>query len=926
MSANAHVSRARALLQEVRGTRPDDDAVIALSVELAALLLEASLAMQTHEERERAELLGALMSDPDGQAFTTLLTDRAYRSHDPARIVDAARQLLRRLGIPDYLPRFARLQMQALLRMGPFVPRKAADGLLHRLRTESSPVVLPAEEPQLSEHLARRAAEGVRVNLNHLGEAVLGEAEARARMDHYLQLLARPDVESISVKVSSIHGQIDLLAWDQTLEVLVERLSELYRAALAHPYRRPDGTQLPKLVNLDMEAYADLELTLAAFRAAMDRDELLPLTAGVVLQAYLPDAAPRQRELTQWAQDRRARGGAPIRLRLVKGANLLTEQALASVRGFQAPVLPDKTQVDASYKKVLEYACEPEHAEAVQVGVASHNLFDLACGMVLRASRQVEHRVSFELLEGMADHVRRAVTAVADDTLVYAPVVEERAMQTAIAYLMRRLDENISEENFLRHSLELRVGQPEWDAQRERFERAFRGRRDVSEDPRRDQDRRRAPGPPHTGPFENEPDTDFTQAHNREWIWRAIDGARDADHGVVRCCIGGSDLDGDALTDGFDPSRPGHVPYRMALADAPAVERALEASRRAAASWSAVPVAERVAILRAVAARLRAARGELIALMALDGGKRIDQSDPEVSEAIDFAEFYAVNHAELDASPHLRLAPKGVVLVTPPWNFPLAIPLGGTLASLVAGNAVILKPALETPLVARRLAELCWEAGVPREALQFVVCEDRVGSLLVRDPRVDAVVLTGASDTARLFHQMRPGIDLAAETGGKNAIIVSALADRDAAIQDAVYSAFGHAGQKCSACSLLICEAEVYDDPGFLSTLRDAAESLPVGPAWDPRSVVTPLIMPARDPLLGALTTLEEGERWLLEPRRDADNVRLWSPGIKLDVREGSVTHQTEFFGPLLAVMRADDLDHALRLANGTPYGLTAGL
>jgi RHH-type transcriptional regulator, proline utilization regulon repressor / proline dehydrogenase / delta 1-pyrroline-5-carboxylate dehydrogenase len=188
------------------------------------------------------------------------------------------------------------------------------------------------------------------------------------------------------------------------------------------------------------------------------------------------------------------------------------------------------------------------------------------------------------------------------------------------------------------------------------------------------------------------------------------------------------------------------------------------------------------------------------------------------------------------------------------------------------------------------------------------------------------VLLTGATSTAQLFHSLRPGLQLHAETGGKNAIIVTATADRDEAIKDALTSAFGHAGQKCSACSLLICEAEVYDDAGFLETLRDAAASLPVGSSWDPRSVVTPLIQPARDPLLGALTRLEPGEQWLLSPRRDPANPRLWSPGVKLGVREGSPLHTTELFGPLLAVMRAEDLDDALRLANATPYGLTSGL
>jgi RHH-type proline utilization regulon transcriptional repressor/proline dehydrogenase/delta 1-pyrroline-5-carboxylate dehydrogenase len=313
--------------------------------------------------------------------------------------------------------------------------------------------------------------------------------------------------------------------------------------------------------------------------------------------------------------------------------------------------------------------------------------------------------------------------------------------------------------------------------------------------------------------------------------------------------------------------------------------------------------------------------------MLLDAGKRVEQADVEISEAIDFAEYYAESFAQLAlAHPELSLTPGGIGVVTPPWNFPLAIPAGGVLALLMSGHPVILKPALETALVAQKLCEVCWSAGAAGDALQLVVCEDRVASRLLLHPRVSRVVLTGATETARLFLRTRPGLGLSAETGGKNAIIVTARADRDQALVDVVSSAFGHSGQKCSACSLLILEDAVHADKTFMEGLRDAAASLPVGSAWDGRSVVTPLVQEPSGPLLDALTAHEPGESWLVPPSIDVNNPRLVSPSIKLGVAAGSFMHQTELFGPVLGVMRADDFDHALRLANGTPYGLTAGL
>jgi RHH-type proline utilization regulon transcriptional repressor/proline dehydrogenase/delta 1-pyrroline-5-carboxylate dehydrogenase len=267
------------------------------------------------------------------------------------------------------------------------------------------------------------------------------------------------------------------------------------------------------------------------------------------------------------------------------------------------------------------------------------------------------------------------------------------------------------------------------------------------------------------------------------------------------------------------------------------------------------------------------------------------------------------------------------VVVTPPWNFPLSIPAGGVLAALAAGNAVILKPAPEAVLVGWWLARCLWDAGVPRDVLQVLPCpDDETGKALVTDPRVGAVILTGSAETARLFLGWRPDLPLFAETSGKNAVIITSLADRDQAIRDLVRSAFGHNGQKCSAASLAICETEVYEDPDFRRQLRDAAQSLAVGSAWELGSRVTPLTQPPGAALRRALTVLDEGEEWLLEPRPARDNPQLWSPGIKLGVRPGSFFHRTECFGPVLGLMRAEDLDQAIALANATPFGLTSGI
>jgi len=896
------------------------------AVELAEALLREARVQQTPEEHAQAAKLARMMADPHGKELTIALADQAFRSRRPERIADQLAYLLGRYGVPQYMDWWERVGLLVGGAMAHYLPSLVVPPIVSRLRHETQNVILPGEEEDLRRYLEERRRAGMRLNLNQLGEAILGETEAARRLEAYLALLARDDVEYISVKVSSVFSQIDLVAFRATVARVAERLRTLYRAAAKHRYRHPDGRVTPKFINLDMEEYRDLDLTVASFSEVLDEPEFGLLSAGIVLQAYLPDSHRVQRALTEWALARRARGGAPIKLRIVKGANLAMERIEAATHGWRQAPYETKAEVDANYKRMLEYGCRPEHAEAVHLGVASHNLFDIAYGLVLREAQQVEPWVEFEMLEGMANHQARAVQARAGGLLLYAPVVRAEDFHSAIAYLVRRLDENTAPENFLRHVFDLEPGSPPWIAERGRFLAAFHIKDGLSDAPRRTQDRRaeasaaQAPRPLDSK-FENDPDTDWTLAANRAWIEEVVARWRERAPEEIQSA-------GSRVGEGRDPSRHGRVVYRYALAGAADVDRALTIARTAQPAWGALSINERGARLEACAAELGRRRGDLIGAMIVDGAKTVTEADVEVSEAVDFARYYARTLWETaDELGDCRMEPLGVVVVTPPWNFPLSIPAGGVLAALAAGNAVVLKPAPEAVLVGWLLTTCLWGAGVPREILQFLPCpDDETGRGLVTDPRVGAVILTGSVETARLFLGWRPDLSLFAETSGKNAIVITSLADRDQAVRDLVRSAFGHNGQKCSAASLAICEAEVYDDADFRRQLRDAAASLDVGSAWEPTSRITPLTQAPGAALRRALTVLDEGEEWLLEPRPASDNAQLWSPGIKLGVRRGSFFHRTECFGPVLGLMRAEHLDQAIELANAQPFGLTSGI
>ncbi|MBL9114371.1 MAG: bifunctional proline dehydrogenase/L-glutamate gamma-semialdehyde dehydrogenase [Verrucomicrobiaceae bacterium] len=843
-------------------------------VQRAEALLTSAIHQQTHGERAEAAKLGRLMNDPKGKAFTFAMVDEVFRSHDASVAARRWRKLLQTFGIPQYPPLLDRLLMGLGALGSLFLPSVLMKAVAARMKSDSSRVILPGETEPLHRYLASRRDTGFRINLNHLGEAVLGEEEAERRLAAVLSHLSDPAVSYISVKISSIFSQINLIAWDQTLIAIKERLRLLYRAA----------SKGGKFVNLDMEEYRDLALTMAAFREVLDEPEFAKQPAGIVLQAYLPDSFTAQQDLTHWALQRVASGGEPIKIRLVKGANLAMETVEAELHGWHPAPYPCKADTDANFRRMLEYGCEPQHTKAVRLGVASHNLFDVALALTLREQNGVEQQVEIEMLEGMANHQARAVRDAAGGLLLYAPAVQSHDFLSAMAYLVRRLDENTAPENFLRDMFAMRPGSAEWKRQEQRFIQGWNERLIVSAESRRTHTK----DPTDPSSFPNASDTDWTQSAARY---------------ALKCAIAEW------------KSRE--------LPALPELEVMLCAAAQAQPSWEARGANGRAAILNRAAEVMSAQRFTALACLRVDGKKNVSDADGEVSEAIDFARYYARN---AETPNGVKAQAIGIVAVIAPWNFPYAIPAGGVLAALMAGNSVILKPALPTQQIAWLLVNQLWEAGVPREVLQFFPCDGVTGQKMLTDSRIAACILTGGYETARKFQSWRPSLPLYAETSGKNALIITAQADRELAIKDLVRSAFGHSGQKCSAASLAILEAEVYDDPIFRRQLRDAAASLHAGPSTDPRSIVTPLVITPGKDLKRALTTLDAGEEWLLEPRPLGDDPCAWTPGIKLGVKAGSWFHLTECFGPVLGLMRADSLAQATEWQNATDFGLTAGI
>ncbi|MFH0724919.1 MAG: proline dehydrogenase family protein [Pseudomonadota bacterium] len=913
------------------------ETLIRRTIELAEAWQNRANALLTPEEKGIQKQMKRLLTHPMDKVILTQLIDQSFRSHHNSRVADQVNSVLAEYGAPDFFSRVEKLLLQMFQGMGRYFPDLLVPKMIEKMRDTSSRAIIPGELAALHAHLKKRKSQGIRMNINHLGEAVLGEAEVRRRMETYIRDLKDPEIEYISVKISTIYSQISSLAFSHTIAVLVNRLSALYRVAKENYFTRPNGVRVQKFVNLDMEEYRDLEITYRAFIQTLDQVEFKSCSAGIVLQAYLPDSHLIQQALTAWAKNRVALGGAPIKLRIVKGANMEMELLESALYNWPPAPYDNKLEVDANYKRMVSYGMRPENIAAVNLGIASHNLFELAYAKSLAEANRVESCFYFEMLEGMADHVRRALSEGAGDVLLYAPVAAKEEFINAIAYLIRRLDENTTPGNFLRLAPGLAVGSKDWEVLKKGFIDSLAYQDKARLGPNRTQDRNEAAsmktGTFFENAFTNEPDTDWSLSANRRWAegirerWKKEKGAPPV---LVPLVIAGEERFKDRETkERIDPNRYSEniVVSRFALATEKDVDDAISAAKRDPDGWRSLSPRRRHEVLSRVAVELRMERGNLIGAAASETGKVFSETDVEVSEAIDFAEYYPHAAKSYQSIDTVGATGKGVGLVISPWNFPVAIPCGGITAALAAGNTVVFKPASEAVLTAWMLCNCFWRAGVSRNTLQFVPCSGAaMGARMTTQPDIDFVILTGGTQTGLKILGKTPGLCLAAETGGKNATIVTDMADRDQAIKNALQSAFGNGGQKCSATSLLILEAPVYEDDHFKQQLVDAARSMHTGSAWDFENKTGPLIHPPEGDLARALTTLEPGESWALSPSNPGNNPHLWTPGIKYGVQPGSHTHMTELFGPVLGVMRASNLEHAISLANQTGYGLTAGI
>ena len=791
---------------------------------------------------------------------------------------------------------------------------KAVETLAHKyIAGETTQQVLKTIERLRKEKMA--------FTLDLLGEAVITEAEAQSYLQGYIDLIDQiteaaqgwstveaidladgeelPQVQ-VSVKLTAFYSQFDPIDPQGSQQQVCDRLRQLLRHAQAKG----------AAIHFDMEQYVYKDLTLSILKELLTEEEFRTRTdVGITLQAYLRDSYQDLQDLIAWAKER----GHPLTVRLVKGAYWDQETIKSLQNHWSQPVYNDKAATDANFEKMTRLLLE--NHDYLYAAIGSHNVRSQALAIAIAETLNIpRRRFEMQVLYGMGEPLAKALVKRGHRVRVYAPYGE---LLPGMAYLIRRLLENTANSSFVRQSDERPV------------EELIAPPKETDQKPRGE------------NTYPNVPDTDYADAAQRHEAQQALASVQASLGQTYRPLIDGEYVESN-LIDSVNPSRPDEVIGRVGLISVEQAQRALEAAEVAFPGWRRTQVRERAGVLRKAAQLMEARRHELAAWICLEVGKVLREADGEVSEAIDFCHYYADEMERLNQGYNYDIAgetnryvyqPRGVAVVIAPWNFPLAIATGMTVAALVAGNCTLLKPAETSSVIAAKLAEILVEAGIPKGVFQYVPGKgSEVGAYLVKHPSVHLIAFTGSREVGcRIYADaavVQPGQKhlkrVIAEMGGKNAIIVDDSADLDQAVGGVVKSAFGYSGQKCSACSRVIVLDSVYDN--FVERLVEATRSINVGSADDPSTTVGPVIdATARARILDYIEKgSAEAEVALSMPVPESGY--FISPTVFTAVSADAVIAQSEIFGPVVAVIRVADFEEALRVANGTDYALTGGL
>ncbi|MEK9657030.1 MAG: proline dehydrogenase family protein [bacterium] len=830
---------------------------------LAKELWQESKRSETIWQQLNNRLTHILIKNKKIRDLMISMSDQIFRCTNTK---DIAKSLIHKLKIPRFLKKIVTIECQLYLLV---------------IKTVMGRYMKKFIQSKICK-LKKFSKEGFIYNYNIVGERALCQADINEALKGYITLIKDKNVGQISIKLSAI-------TLPRTWIALQERIQEAtYVLEILASQIRPRQSEL--FMTIDMEHVEEYEVTLDAIKNLCLNKKNRQIGIGIVIQAYLENAFELYVEVQKLSRKRQDLNGKALKIRLVKGANWVAEKQLSSTHHWPNLTYQSKEDTDTQFKRIVNDWCENGYKNC-EIGVATHNIFEIALALVLRKKCPKPTAMSIEMLHGMNPALAKVVQKRIGPVISYRPLCHPHKQNDSIPYFLRRLDEQSGSKHFMKVAFTLLYGSNAWiEHEQDAIKSLDRCYKDIVVISKNEPSKKET--------FENEALNTWIMRESQKKVGEIIKNVQ-------------------------------QLQKKQRNIHAVSIDVCMKTIKRVKAAqkkWQKDTWKKRQACIERLAINLRKEKVRLIAEIMAEVGKPLIEADAEVGEAIDFCHYYAQKCQELYTIDKDVLG-KGLVCVASPWNFPVAITCSGMVAALLTGNGVIIKASPRARNCANTLVEIAKKSRVPEDILETIsLDEQKDGKELMRCKQIDKVVLTGSSETAEKLIKWRPDIDLQAETGGKNCMIITEMADQDQAISDILHSAFSYSGQKCSAASILIITKPLWRQKNFLQRLKEATRNLVVDVATNPAAQIVPLIRADNTAFLNEVNTLEKGQSWLLKPKQHPALETLWSAGIKVGIRPEHHFFHTECFAPLLGVMIVKDIHEAIKISQQTSYGLTAGL
>jgi len=895
-----------AAVQEAGSRKWDDRTLAQRAADLAQEIHTGSCGLLRTSERALLATLSRLVTDEKNRKF--LHSFCAHVLHAPtAQQADNLRSLIAHSGgVPTFFSSMSRLRFRAATMAARGMQGAAMAEVRRVFRDTFCELTLPLSREKASRRLQEFARDALTVALNPLSPAVFGNKGISRYRDNLCAVAKSLAGAGLVVEPLRLCPSLSPAAPNAGAKALAESLRTLLRQLA------DSNNSCPVIVEATNAAL--LPIVFEACKRLLHNKEYHQANVVLELPAYLNTAPALLRDLTEWATARAGKGGAPLKVLLVKGSHLNQERECAFLYGSDTAAAPTKAATEARYKHLIHQAVSASK-KAITPVIGTHNPFDIAYALLDWGRSGREGLPPFTFCVGLGNHLGRLLsTAGAEVTLTAGLTGEDAEISAFESYLLQLVNELSRPEGYLTYGYAVEPTDMGWSHMRQNFLAALSGREEAPSDGAEES----------KTDFEGSP-LHFTDRAGTEAIYAAATAELERRQTQLPLLLDGQELQSPLVCIHRSLTTPGLEDYRFVSADFAATPAFARRAAAAAAGNSSITEERRAQLLR-LARRLEKRRPELIALLVRDAGFTCADAEAELRNAIDAARYYEQSAVADGLQDGTAPEPLGVVAVAPGRTHPLADAVAGIAAAWVMGNSIIYKPAAYNTLLGHKLAEILADVGMTDPQLQLVPCLDNeIGTKLLAAPQVDGIITSLGSSVAHHLAATRPTATLCSSPAGATTVYISSRGDWQQAVRDITAAAFRRSGQCPTAPHILLVHAAVYDNKHFRAALADAISSLPAGPGNREGNILGPLSAPLTPEQLTFLTKTPESA-WLVRPGTAEIGSITWTPGVITTLTPDSPELALLEGLPVLALMRTETTTQAASLQRNLSAGRAAAI